>query len=85
MRALYDYFPEKDSPNPNPEMELSLNAGDIITIYGVMVRSLAVLVHNLHLMLFNCSMKMAITLDMLMKKLDWYHQILLKKFSLTYI
>ena len=37
MRALFDYHPERDSPNLNLEMELSFNAGDTVTVYGVIV------------------------------------------------
>ena len=37
MVAMYDYVPQKDSPNPNPDLELSFKAGDRITIYGNMV------------------------------------------------
>ena len=38
MVAAFDYDPCKDSPNDNPELELSFSAGDIIIIYGNMVR-----------------------------------------------
>ena len=33
-RALYDYFPRQDSPNPDPENELFLRAGDYLIIIG---------------------------------------------------
>lgn len=38
MVALYDYKPERDSPNPYHDMELEFNVGDLITVYGCMVR-----------------------------------------------
>ena len=34
MMALYDYDPAKDSPNANPEEELTFQAGDILLISG---------------------------------------------------
>ena len=37
MVAIYNYTPQKDSPNPNPGMELSFKTGDVITVYGQMV------------------------------------------------
>jgi len=37
MVAIYNYTPQKDSPNPNPVMELSFKTGDVITVYGQMV------------------------------------------------
>ncbi|RWS26093.1 RIMS-binding protein 2-like protein [Leptotrombidium deliense] len=36
MVALYDYDPQELSPNPDAEMELAFNTGDIIYIYGEM-------------------------------------------------
>lgn len=36
MVALYDYKPERDSPNPYHDMELEFNIGDLITVYGCM-------------------------------------------------
>ncbi|RWS10368.1 RIMS-binding protein 2-like protein [Dinothrombium tinctorium] len=36
MIALYDYDPQELSPNPDAEMELAFNVGDIIYIYGDM-------------------------------------------------
>ena len=37
MVALYDYQPEKDSPNAFPDTELEFKAGDQIVIVGFIV------------------------------------------------
>ncbi len=37
MVAAYDYDPHSDSPNDNPELELSFKAGDALTVYGNIV------------------------------------------------
>lgn len=37
MVALYDYDPQTDSPNDNPELELSFRVGDTLTVYGNIV------------------------------------------------
>lgn len=34
MRAVYDYDPVQDSPNENPETELALAEGNIVTVFG---------------------------------------------------
>ena len=38
MIAMYNYCPERDSPNDQSDMELNFDAGDLITVYGSMVR-----------------------------------------------
>lgn len=35
-RAKYSYKPLRDSPNDNPELELSLEPGDYVLLYGDM-------------------------------------------------
>lgn len=37
MIASFDYDPERDSPNPNSEMELGFKRGDEITVFGKIV------------------------------------------------
>ena len=39
MLALYDYTPATESPNPQPELELSFKKDQVLTIYGDMVCS----------------------------------------------
>lgn len=34
MRALFDYDPERDSPNESSEVELTFTEGDILTVFG---------------------------------------------------
>jgi hypothetical protein len=34
--VLYDYDPEQSSPNEQPDLELSLHAGDYVFVYGDM-------------------------------------------------
>ncbi|XP_071509346.1 RIMS-binding protein 2-like [Diadema antillarum] len=36
MRALFDYNPQELSPNPDLDVELSFNQGDILIVYGEM-------------------------------------------------
>lgn len=38
MVALYDYNPEVQSPQDNPDSELSFKKGQILTVVGEMVR-----------------------------------------------
>ena len=38
MKAVYDYNSRQDSPNRGMELELSFRNGDIITVFGSMVR-----------------------------------------------
>ena len=38
MVALYDYVPEEQSPQDNPDSELPFKKGQIITVLGEMVR-----------------------------------------------
>ena len=37
MVAVYDYNPVVDSPNVQPDLELSFVKGEIIIVYGAMV------------------------------------------------
>lgn len=37
MKALYNYEPVDDSPNPHPELELGFEKGQVLTIFGDMV------------------------------------------------
>ena len=39
MRAVYNYNSRQDSPNRGMELELSFRNGDVITVYGSMVRT----------------------------------------------
>lgn len=39
MVALYDYNPEVQSPQDNPDSELPLKMGQIFTVFGDMVSS----------------------------------------------
>lgn len=34
MKALFDYDPAQDSPNENSEIELAINEGDVVTVFG---------------------------------------------------
>ena len=34
MRALFDYDPAQDSPNSSSELELAVNEGDLVTVFG---------------------------------------------------
>ena len=34
MKAIFDYDPPQDSPNENSEVELTINEGDILTVFG---------------------------------------------------
>lgn len=34
MKALFDYDPARDSPNENSEIELAINEGDVVTVFG---------------------------------------------------
>ena len=34
MKVLFDYDPAQDSPNANSEVELAINEGDIVTVFG---------------------------------------------------
>ncbi len=34
MKAVFDYDPALDSPNENSEVELTLNEGDIVMVFG---------------------------------------------------
>ncbi|KAJ8280836.1 hypothetical protein GJAV_G00059670 [Gymnothorax javanicus] len=34
MKAIFDYDPQKNSPNDDMEVELSFHAGDVISVYG---------------------------------------------------
>ena len=38
MVALYDYSPEEQSPQDNPDSELPFKKGQMITVIGGMVR-----------------------------------------------
>ena len=34
MRAVYAYDPAMDSPNDNPDDELAIQQGDLVTVFG---------------------------------------------------
>ena len=77
MVAMYDYVPQKDSPNPNPDLELSFKAGDRITIYGNMVPTHT---HNYHYQVYrwsaglnNCRMATGSTVESLEDSLALSH------------
>lgn len=38
MTALYDYNPEEQSPKDNPDSELAFKKGQVIKVFGDMVR-----------------------------------------------
>ncbi len=55
MIALYDYRPDKDSPNLHSDIELEFNAGDHITVYGTMVKEYKSLLDRVMILPTYCS------------------------------
>jgi len=45
MVALYDYNPEIQSPQDNPDSELAFKKGQIITVLGEMVSNVHIYQH----------------------------------------